>query len=150
MKPVLIHLVWAVLSDFASYPDWNPYLVHVEGEARVGTELSLTIVQRNWDAPFTVPATLTEVEPGSMLGWRGVAFFEGVHDTHHTFRLDPLPGDRTRLRQAEAFAGVLPHLIYDDTLRGHTQAAFRAMNEALAARIERGHPDTLESRADRE
>jgi uncharacterized protein YndB with AHSA1/START domain len=30
-----IEHVWAVLTDYAAYADWNPYLVRVDGEAEL-------------------------------------------------------------------------------------------------------------------
>ena len=33
--------VWAVLSDFGSYAEWNPGMESMEGEATVGTRLTI-------------------------------------------------------------------------------------------------------------
>jgi len=33
--------VWTILTDFASYPDWNPFIVEGSGDAREGERLEL-------------------------------------------------------------------------------------------------------------
>ena len=35
--------VWTVLTDFARYADWNPFVVNVTGTPEVGERLSVTL-----------------------------------------------------------------------------------------------------------
>ncbi len=35
--------VWAVLTDFAAYPDWNPFISRIEGSLEVGRKLTVRL-----------------------------------------------------------------------------------------------------------
>jgi uncharacterized protein YndB with AHSA1/START domain len=35
--------VWGVLVDFAAHPDWNPFIRRLQGEARAGGRLEVTV-----------------------------------------------------------------------------------------------------------
>ena len=35
--------VWKTLIDFKSYGEWNPFITKVEGEAKIGSMITLTI-----------------------------------------------------------------------------------------------------------
>jgi uncharacterized protein YndB with AHSA1/START domain len=34
-------VVWRVLTDFAAYPEWNPFIVRIGGDLTVGQVLDL-------------------------------------------------------------------------------------------------------------
>lgn len=34
--------VWNVLTDFKDYPNWNPYIIYIEGELKSGKKLNVT------------------------------------------------------------------------------------------------------------
>ena len=36
--------VWKVLVDFARYPEWNPFTVRVETEAKVGARVKMDVM----------------------------------------------------------------------------------------------------------
>src|SRR5262245_5851867 len=43
--------VWAVLTDFYAYPEWNPFLVRIDGKPEVGAKLTVTAAMpggREW------------------------------------------------------------------------------------------------------
>ena len=39
--------IWQHLTDFASYPQWNPFIAAIEGDLRVGSRLTVTLNQQN-------------------------------------------------------------------------------------------------------
>ena len=128
--------VWGVLTDFAAYPDGNPYVLQLEGELALGATLSLTILQRNWDEPLTLHPRLSRLDPPRAFGWQGSVGLPGLHETDHHFLREALPGGRTRLLQREEFRGWLPGWMDSESHRSPTRDAFAAMDAALAARLE--------------
>ena len=133
--------VWRVLTDFAAYPAWNPYVLQLTGDLALGATLSLTITQRNWDEPLTLSPQLVRLDPPRSFGWHGSVGIPGIHETDHYFVLEPLAGGRTRLIQREEFRGWLPGWMDSEGHRAPTRDAFAAMDAALAARVEAApHP----------
>jgi len=127
-------VVWAVLTDLAAYPDWNPFITRLTGDLRVGSRLHVVIAPPGGRTMTFRPTVLT-VRPEHELRWRGRLFLPGLFDGVHAFEVQPLPDDRTRLVQSEQFSGVLVR-----ALRGQlapTERGFQSMNEALAAEVAR-------------
>lgn len=124
--------VWRVLVDFASYPEWNPFVRRIEGEARVGARLRVTI-QPPGRKPMTFRPTVRAAEPGRELRWVGRVLIPGLFDGEHAFVLEP-SGAGCRLRHEEHFTGLLagafPGMLAD------TAKGFEALNAALARRVE--------------
>ena len=54
--------VWAVLTDFAAYPAWHPFL-RIAGEAAPGAELRYTLRKNERRRGWTVDAVLVRSEP---------------------------------------------------------------------------------------
>ncbi len=125
---------WAVLSDLARYPEWNPYVLALDGELVPGRILRVKITQANWPEPLVVEPTVMRAEPERVLHWRGCVGERGVLDTDHVFAIEPLSANRIRFDQYEEFRGRLAENM-DGEMRGFTQRAFEAMNEALAERV---------------
>ena len=40
--------VWAILTDFARFADWNPFILRIEGQPHIGTRLKVTIRPPDW------------------------------------------------------------------------------------------------------
>ncbi|MFC2112118.1 hypothetical protein ACFLTA_02525 [Bacteroidota bacterium] len=34
---------WEILSDFPSYPEWNPFITQISGELKTGSKLNVTM-----------------------------------------------------------------------------------------------------------
>ncbi|WP_410656984.1 SRPBCC family protein [Amycolatopsis sp. lyj-112] len=127
--------VWAVLTDFRSYPGWNPFMVSAEVASPDGTlavDATLRIVLRDAGGDMSFEPTVLAVEPGKELRWLGKLGPGWIADGEHEFTLQALGPDSTRLVQTERFTGVAVPFA-ESTLRD-TERQFDAMNRALAIR----------------
>jgi hypothetical protein len=125
--------VWQVLTDFAAYPSWNPFILRIDGPLSRGALLTF-LVATGPGQTTTARARLLEIEKNRRLVWAGglpLGLFRGVH----TFILEPaLRG--TRLWNNERFSGPVAALtIREPRLRIQRQA-FAAFNDALKRRVE--------------
>lgn len=125
--------VWAVLTDFAGYSDWNPFVVNVAGVPEQGETLRVTLAAPG-GGRITIKPDVTQVATGKVLEWWGHLIVRGIFDGRHRFELHPA-GDGTRLVQSETFTGVLVPLLARSLDRS-TAAGFGLMNSALKARAE--------------
>jgi hypothetical protein len=125
--------VWEVLTDFAAYPEWNPFIRKIEGEAAPGSTLEVRMESPGGRA-MTFKPTVLEVAPRRELRWLGRVLAPRVFDGEHSFRIEPIDDSRVRFVQAERFSGVLVPL-FSKTLE-KTRGGFTAMNEALKRRAE--------------
>jgi hypothetical protein len=125
--------VWAVLTDFGSYEEWNPFIRRIRGELREGARLEVRIEPPGGRA-MTFRPTVLAVRPERELRWLGRLLAPGIFDGEHRFTLEPLDGDRTRFVQAERFGGILVRA-FGSTL-DKTKLGFEQMNAALKERAE--------------
>lgn len=125
--------VWAVVTDTAAFPDWNPFIRSLDGELRVGAKLSVTI-QPPGRRSTTFRPTVLAADPARELRWLGRVLVPGIFDGEHSLLLEPMAGGGTRFTQGERFSGVLVRLVAG-TLDS-TEIGFQQMNAALKARVE--------------
>lgn len=124
--------VWAVLTDFAAYPEWNPFVQRIDGLPTDGKRLSVRI-QPPEGRGMTFKPRITAFEPEHRLEWLGRLFVRGLFDGRHTFELSPLPSGGTRFTQRETFSGLLVGTLLDEA---DIREGFDVMNVALKDRIE--------------
>lgn len=126
--------VWNILTDFAAYPDWNPFIPQITGPITVGESLDVKL-QPPGGRAMTMKPNIRAVSPQRELRWLGRLIAPGIFDGEHSFRIEPLAPNRVRFVQEEHFTGVLSSVIMrfigDSTRRG-----FEAMNQALKLRAE--------------
>jgi hypothetical protein len=127
--------VWAVISDFAAYPEWNPFIRGIDGELREGARLEVRIEPPQARATTFKP-TVRSVEPNRELRWLGRLLIPGIFDGEHSLSIEPLESSRSRFVQSERFSGILVGLA-KSTLQ-KTDSGFEQMNAALKGRVEQG------------
>ena len=126
--------VWQLLTDFPSFPQWNPFIRKASGNIQVGERLEVNI-QPSGASGMTFRPTVLKAEPNRELRWLGHLLISGLFDGEHSFTIEPLGESRVRFTQREVFTGLLVPL-FARGLDTDTRRGFEEMNQALKARAE--------------
>jgi hypothetical protein len=127
-------LVWDVLTDFASYPEWNPDMT-IAGTAQVGTRLTVHMGASGGRGMSFKPTVLVAT-PNEELRWLGKLGFGGIVDGEHFFILDRNPDGTTRLTHGERYSGALVALMRPFLNKQRNRAGYEAFNRVLKRRVE--------------
>lgn len=128
--------VWAHLTDFARYAEWNPFMIQGEGEAKPGNQLKLRFRQPSNGREMDITPVVLVSEPGQLLRWRGKLLVRGVFDGEHTFALESQSDGTTKLLHSERFTGAL--VPFTGSILRDTERGFDLFNKALKERVEAG------------
>jgi hypothetical protein len=126
--------VWRVLTDFASFPKWNPFIRSISGEPTTGEGLEVRLEPPGGQGMTFKPKVL-KAEDNRELRWLGNLLVPGLFDGEHSFTIQPLEENRVRFVQREAFKGLLVPL-FARSLETNTQRGLEEMNRALKERAE--------------
>jgi hypothetical protein len=126
--------VWAILTDFARYPDWNPSLPSISGELRPGAVVALTLGMPGRPSP-KVKAKLGDVVPGRRLTWHGNAGADWIFAGDREFLIENQPAETVSLTHVEDVHGVLFPL-FRAFMGSAIQRSHDAFNAALKDRAE--------------
>ena len=126
--------VWQLLTDFANFPQWNPFIRQAKGEVKVGARLEIHLQPSGASGMNFKPIVLM-VKPNRKLRWLGRLLMPGLFDGEHTFTIETLEAKRVRFTQREVFTGLLVPL-FARSLNIDTRRGFEEMNQALKSRAE--------------
>ena len=126
--------VWAVVADFARYPEWNPFILEVIGVVREGAS-----VRYRFEFPRGVriwaAATVLRYAPGKELLWEAHFLSSRVFSGAHHFKVLP-GGDRgTVFLHGELFSGLLSPLAWP-LIRLAGPRIYRSLDLALKQRVQ--------------
>ena len=131
--PASAPAVWSVLTDFAHYAAWNPFIRAARGSAIPGDDVHVR-VRSSFGMPLRFRATVLYSDPNHALHWRGYVLAPWLACGEHWFEIEPIDESHVRFVQRERFTGLLPRLV-GPLLARETQHGFDAMNAALADRV---------------
>jgi hypothetical protein len=124
--------VWAVLTDFPAYGEWNPFITAISGLLAEDERLEVRFTQAGGKTVTFRPRVL-RVSPARQIRWLGKLGPGGLFDGEHYFVLEPQQDGTTMLTHGERFTGILVPLM-GKTIN-ETEGGFTSMNDALAARL---------------
>jgi hypothetical protein len=127
--------VWHIITDFAAFPQWNPFIRQISGELKVGGTLDVYLQPSGQGGMRFRPVVLA-VEPSRELRWLGrVWSIPKLFDGEHRLTIERLDANRVRFIQQEVFRGILVALL-GGTLSA-AERSFGEMNEALKTLAEK-------------
>ena len=119
--------VWAVLTDTAAYPDWNPVFVEVAGSYAEGAKLTNKVRDPDGNI-LEMTANVETVRPGEELRQTGGIPLVITYD--HRWLLTPVDGG-TRVVQHEVDRGIFLWFWNSDWI----EPSYLKASEALAERV---------------
>ncbi len=127
--------VWTILTDFETYPKWNPFIKSISGALKVGNKITARIEPPGAKG-MTFKPTILALETNKKFMWLGHLWFTGLFDGEHSFELIDNGNGTTTFVQSEKFKGILVPL-FKKMLDIKTIQGFEAMNGALKDVAER-------------
>jgi hypothetical protein len=130
---IIIHAepakVWAILTDFKNYPNWNPFIKSLTGNVVVGNKIE-TKIEPPGSKPMTFKPVILAFEKDKELRWIGHLLVPGLFDGEHKFELVDTGSSTTIFRQSEKFNGLLIPL-FKKMLDNNTVNGFNQMNRKI-------------------
>src|ERR1041384_7888478 len=80
--------VWRQLMEFENYPNWNPFIRSIEGEAKPGAPLKV-FLKPSGGSGMTLKPNVVECLPNAKFSWLGSQMAKGLFDARHAFLLEP-------------------------------------------------------------
>ena len=128
-----IERVWAVLTDFARYGEWNRYITGIAGGAAAGSVIEVTSVEGGDSTKKSV--TIEGLAPHAM-HWVGGADSLADFRGDHFFELQPAAANEILFLHREYFTGHFAKSIIDQ-FGGQIRQNFELYNQCLKVESER-------------
>lgn len=126
--------VWHVLTDFASFPQWNPFIRRASGEIKKGAKLEVN-VQPTGARGVNFRPTVLNVESNRELRLLARLWIPGLFDGEHILTIEQLGENRVRFVQRVIYRGILVPF-FSRNLDKDIRRGLDEMNKALKVRAE--------------
>ncbi len=127
--------VWAILTNFENYPNWNPFIKSITGDVKVGNTIKARLEPPNAKGMTFKPKVLI-YNTNKEFRWIGHLLFPGLFDGEHIFELIDNGNGTTTFIQREKFKGILVPL-FKKMLEINTLNGFKMMNEKMKKLVEK-------------
>lgn len=129
-------LVWSILVDLPSYPQWNPYTVKVESSLRLGEPVNLFLPDPTRPGELLhVVEYLADFEPHRLLAWEMIASADNPDAARREQIIESTGLNSCRYQTTDQFLGPTA----DQVMANHgpwVKQGFDAVALAVKARAE--------------
>jgi hypothetical protein len=125
-----IERVWAVLTGFSEYGEWNAFTPEVRAEARVGAEIEIVAVLMGMR--FVERGRVIAVQAPHMLRWEVFPMHRSLARGDRVQTLEALTAGRCRYTTEDRLSGILA-LFIALLMRPFVTRGFAKMAEGLKA-----------------
>ena len=129
-----VSAAWKVLTDFSAFRTWNPVIIQIIGEARLGEKLKISVRTSKGKNRIYRP-TITKLEENHELRWKGKSFIPGFLNGERIFIFQEISRDHIRLLHSELFSGF-GTIIAGRRLIEDVESNLQQMNSAFKKRVE--------------
>jgi hypothetical protein len=129
-----VSAAWKILTDFSSFHIWNPVIIQIIGEARLGEKLKISVRTNKGKTRIYRP-TITKLEENHELRWKGKSFIPGFLNGERIFIFQEISRDYIRLLHSELFSGF-GTIIAGRRLIEDVESSLQQMNNAFKKRVE--------------
>jgi hypothetical protein len=126
--------IWSVLTNFKEYENWNPFMIKIIGDAKLGSKIQVQI-QTIKGKQRTYNPIIIKFDINKELRWKGKSLLPGIFDGERIFIIEKSAQNKVSFLHNEIFRGLGVKLIgskLDEDLR----ESFKKMNIALKTRAE--------------
>jgi hypothetical protein len=130
--------VWEILTRFADYELWNPFITKIFGEATLGNKIEVHVRTMKGKDRIYHPK-ITRLEVNKELRWQGKAFLPKVFEGERIFQIANVQSEIEDISfiHTEIFSGIGASFL-SNKLNQDLQQGFHSMNMALKSRAESG------------
>ena len=126
--------IWKILINFEEYESWNPFMIKVVGDAKLGSKIMVKI-QTVRGKQRTYYPTITRLEINKELRWKGKSFLPGIFYGERIFIIEKSTDNKVSFIHKEIFTGLGVKLV-GDKLDEDLRESFDKMNIALKTKAE--------------
>lgn len=126
------HIVWSILDDLESYPEWNEVIPRIEGRTTLDRKVAAFFTPPG-QKPMTIKPKLTRVVPLRELRW--VSKIPVIMRFEHIFKIKPTGKNSCQFIQNETFEGLIVPLLWKQ-ISTNVRKSYSDMNLALKLRAE--------------
>ncbi|HVD07691.1 MAG TPA: SRPBCC domain-containing protein [Nitrososphaeraceae archaeon] len=126
--------IWSVLTNFKEYENWNPFMIKIIGDAKLGSKIQVQI-QTIKGKQRTYNPIITKFDINKELRWKGKSLLPGIFDGERIFIIEKSIDNQVSFLHKEIFTGLGVKFV-GDKLDEDLKESFDKMNMALKTRAE--------------